>query len=142
MRPRRAGSTLAPTLALSAAVALAGAVAEAAPPPLSQNDYINDRLFAAAVGDEIRKNCGSISARMVYVLVQLQRLKSYARSQGYTDAQMEAYVEDKAEQDKMRARRDAYLASHGVTKGDEASYCALGRKEIAAGTITGSLLRD
>ena len=112
-----------------------------AAPPISENAYINDRLFAAAVGDEIRKNCPDISARMVYVLVQLQRLKSYGRSQGYTDEEMEAYVEDKGAQNAMRARRDAYLKSAGVTKGDAASYCRLGRREIDGGTLIGSLLR-
>ena len=61
-------------------------------PPLSQNDHINNQLFAAAVGDEIRKNCSSISARMFLVWRKAKALEKYAYDQGYTEEEMRAHL--------------------------------------------------
>lgn len=128
---------------LSAALLITalGATTAQAKAPLSQVDYINDRLFAAAVGDVIRKECDSISARFVRVLAGLNDIKKHAKDLGYTDAEIEAYADDKAEKAKLKARRDVYLREHGAVAGKSETYCQVGRDEIAKGSLIGSLLK-
>jgi len=117
------------------------AQASLAKEPLSNVDYINDRLFAAAVGDQIRRNCDRISARMLRVLADANRLKNHAVALGYTEAEINAYVKNDAEKAKMKQRRDAYLADNGALGQGAEAYCALGRAEIARGSLIGSLLK-
>jgi Family of unknown function (DUF5333) len=109
-------------------------------PPLSENTYINDRLIQARVADRIRKECGSIAARFAYAYSQARALKQYALDQGYSDAEIEAFLDSKADKDRVKAAAEAYLRANGAT--DEAGFCALGRKEIAAGSVAGSLIYE
>lgn len=122
--------------------ALAFSGAAQARTPLSEHRYINDQLFVAAVGDAIRKNCRSISARMGRVYTRGQALYDYAQNQGYSRREISDYLESKPDNDRMKARRDAYMAERGVRRGDAESYCALGRREIAANSPIGQLLRS
>ncbi len=119
----------------------AGAGAAQALPPLAENPRVKSEFFAAAVGDEIRKNCPDISARMFRVLGMAKKLEAYAIELGYSRDDIRAMRDDDAEKAKLRALRDAYLDKHGVTAGDSASYCRLGLQEIEKNTLTGWLLR-
>ena len=110
-------------------------------PPLRENPTINEPLFAGFVGDAIRKNCESISGRVALALSRLYDLRDEALRQGYSRAEIRAYVTSDTERDRMEARRDTYLAANGVRRGDAESYCALGRREIAAKSAIGELLR-
>jgi len=130
--------------AATAALIAAGsvpAVGADAMPPLRENARINDSLLAAAIGDEIRDNCPTISARMLVVLREMQKLKNYARAAGYSEAEVKAFLKSKEERNRMRGLRDAYLAENGVVTGDAESYCRLGRQEMRDKTLTGTLLR-
>ncbi|MBK5935033.1 hypothetical protein C8N32_101200 [Rhodovulum imhoffii] len=111
-------------------------------PPLRENRHINGSLLSAAIGDEIRKHCPTISPRLFLAMKKAWELEQYARKLGYSDAQIEAFLESERERDRMRALRDKYLRANGVIKGDAESYCRLGRAEIAKGTLTGILLRE
>ena len=111
-------------------------------PHLRDNPSINDPLFAGFVGDEIRKRCDSITGRVALAMRKLYELRDEALRQGYTEDEIRAYVTSDAEKKRMEARRDAYLAANGVRRGDAESYCALGRKEIAANSPIGELLRN
>jgi hypothetical protein len=111
-------------------------------PPLSENAYVNDRLIQARVADRIRKECGSIAARFAYAYSQARALKQYALDQGYTDAEIEAFLDSADDKARVKAAAEAYLAANGVVAGDEASFCALGIKEIAAGSVAGSLIYE
>jgi hypothetical protein len=111
-------------------------------PPLRDNESINAPLLAGFVGDEIRKNCADISARMVVVWQKLRALEREAVRQGYSEAEIRAYVQSREEKRRMEQRRDAYLKANGVRRGDPHSYCALGRREIAANSPIGELLRS
>lgn len=111
-------------------------------PPINENPHIIQSLLSAAIGDEIRKNCPTISARMFRAYTAAKDLERYALEQGYSEGEIEAFLDSKAERKAMRARRDAYLAKNGVTEGEPDSYCALGKKEIADGSLTGWLLRE
>jgi hypothetical protein len=124
------------------AVAMALATPALALPPLSENEYINDRLIQARVADRIRKECDSINARFAYAYSQARALQQYALDQGYTEAEIEAFLDSRAEKDRVKAAAEAYLAANGVVAGDPASFCALGMKEIAAGSVAGSLIYE
>jgi len=141
--PHLTGTRLA--AAFAAGLSLSGAVATAAEaerPPLRENAHIYNSLFAVAVGDEIRKKCPSISARMFRVWRGARELEAYARAEGYTEEEVKTFLRSKKERARMRKLRDAYLKAHGVVAGDAQSYCRLGREEIARNTLTGSLLRE
>lgn len=137
-RPHSLARHLRPLLA-ALALLLTAAPAQALP-PLSSNTYINERLVAAQVGDLIRRTCPSISARLITAYREMKKLEAYAKRLGYSDAQIKAFINDKDEKARVKAEARAYMHAKGVVEGDRESYCRLGREEIAAGTITGSLL--
>ena len=122
------------------AVALAASAPVMAADTLARETDINDRLFEIAVADEIRKSCGSISPRFFTAWRRMQALKATAKERGYTDAEIEDYINDKAEKRKMRARSDAYVRKHGAEPNDGPSLCRLGKEEIAKQSRIGSLL--
>jgi hypothetical protein len=128
--------------ALSLALALAIAAGPAAAGhPLGQDRRVMGTLLAAAVGDEIRRNCPDISARLMRVWRRAEALEAYARGLGYSESEIAAFLRSAEERAVLEARRDAYLADRGVRAGDADSYCRLGRAEIAADSPIGALLR-
>jgi hypothetical protein len=129
-------------LALACGLAVAApAMAQGGLPPLSQNSYINDRLLVAAIGDQIRRNCPTISERRSVVRAHALALLSYAMNLGYDRATIDAYLADPRARAAMEARRDAWLVANGAVRGDADSYCRIGLREIGRGTFLGSLLR-
>lgn len=130
----------------SAAAALALALIAAAPAPaaalepLSQERYINDRLIAARIADRIRRNCDSLDARIIYAYSQARALKRYAEKKGYSEAEIETFLDSEADRARIYAVAEDYLTRQGAREGDGESFCRIGRAEIAAGTVTGSLL--
>lgn len=123
------------------AIGLAGLALAAAAIPLSENTYINDRLFAARVADRIRKTCPTISARLFHAYGEMRKLERYALGQGYAPGEIRAYIKDREAKARLYARAEDYLAAHGAVAGDTEGFCALGRGEIAKKSFIGSLLR-
>lgn len=111
-------------------------------PPLSEVGPINDGLRNVKIADEIRSHCSDISARMIQAWSVLNGLKSRASAMGYSAEEIDDFVQSDADRARLEGEAEAYLAAGGVTRGNEASYCALGRKEIASGSQIGSLLRE
>ncbi len=109
-------------------------------PPLSENPYVNDRLVQARVADRIRKECPTISARFVYALNQARALERWALDQGYTRAEIDAFLDSRADKRRIYAAAEEYLSANGAVAGDAQSFCRVGEAEIAAGTVTGSLI--
>lgn len=134
---RHARTRMAAALAATLALTATGA---AALEPLAQEKYINDRLIAARIADRIRRECPSIEGRIVYAYMKARELKAYARKKGYSEAEIEAFLDSRADKDRIYAVAEDYMAGKGVTSGDAESYCRLGREEIARDTVTGSLL--
>jgi len=124
-----------------AALAVAALVPAASAASLSQETDINDALFEIAVANEIRKECDSISPRIFTAIGRMNDLKAEARRRGYTDAEIDAYVNDKTEKRKMRERRNAYIRAQGAIPDDGPSLCALGQSEIEKQSRIGALLR-
>ena len=123
--------------ALTAATLAAPA---AALEPLAQEKYVNDRLIAARVADRVRRECPSIDARIVYAWSQARALKKYAQNQGYSTAQIDAFLDSKPDKDRIYAAAENYLTRNGAAKGDAESFCRIGRAEIASKSVAGSLL--
>ena len=126
-------ATLATTLAI-------GALPAAAKPHL-RDTGIDDKLMYVGIANELRKECGSIGARMIKAYGYLEGLKSEARGMGYSDAEIEAYVTSDAEKKRMKSKATAWLQERGVNPGDNAGFCAYGQGEIDKGSVIGSLLR-
>ena len=125
-------------MALAAAATLATPVA--ALEPLSSEKYINDRLIAARIADRIRRECPSIDGRMVYAYSQARALQRYALDKGYSRAQVDAFLDSRADKDRIYAVAEQYLTQNGAAKGDAESFCRIGRDEIGKRSVTGSLL--
>ncbi|PVA11869.1 hypothetical protein DC366_02735 [Pelagivirga sediminicola] len=122
------------------ALSIAGS-ASAARADLAAEADINAGLLAVAAADKIRRECGDLSGRFWAARSYVNQLKGMATQRGYTDAQIDAYVNDSAEQAKMRERRNAYFKSKGASNLDAASLCRLGREEIKNRSRIGSFLK-
>ena len=127
------------TLILSLSLLATPALAQDA---INLDPHINESLIAGRVGDTIRNTCPSISARMLVALSKLRELERYARDKGYTDADYEAFMDNKAEKNRLKAAAADYLKQAGAVEGDPESYCKVGQDEIAKGSLIGSLLRS
>lgn len=112
----------------------------AAKPSLRDVPRIDDGLFAVGLAHEIHKKCPTISARMLKGIGTLRALQSEARDLGYTDAEIRAHVDSRAEKQRLRARAADYMKQRGLGQTPQ-DYCALGRAEIAQQTDIGALLR-
>lgn len=108
---------------------------------LADEKRINDKLFVFAIANEIRKACDDISPRMLRALSFRNDLYAQARGKGYTNKQIDAYINNKAEQRKMKSRGNAYLKQFGASLSDKPSLCRVGRAEIKKRSQIGSLLR-
>lgn len=126
------------TMALILSLAATSASAK---PHLRDVPEIDGTLLAVGIADEIRKNCPSISARMVRALAVVNGLKTKARDMGYSEAEIDAYRKSDAEKDRLRAQGKAYMDAAGVSPDAPQTYCTLGRAEIEKGGQIGSLLR-
>ena len=122
-------------LALSAAPATAQSL-----PPLSEETYVNQSLLSAAIGEAIRRNCSTISARLFLAFSKAMALERYALNLGYSKAEIKAFISSKTEKQRMTDEVIAYLMANGVVEGQESTFCALGRAEIAKKSLTGQLL--
>jgi len=117
-----------------------GAVASDAP-PLREVAEIDDRVVEIAVANRIRKRCDDISARMFDAIGLARRLEAEAKTMGYSDADIRAYMQSEPEKRLRRARRDAIFAARGIDPKDRAALCRMGHEEIARNSQIGALLR-
>ncbi len=121
-----------------AAALLAGPAA--ALPPLSQERHINESLVQARVADMLRRGCPSLDARIIRAFGEARKLKRYALDQGYSEAQIDAFLDSRDERRRIYAEADRYMTANGVVSGQPETFCRLGQQEIERKTIAGSLL--
>ena len=112
-----------------------------AKPHLSQVAPVNDGLIIAGMAIELAEHCGSRDLRILRGVAYLAELKAKARKMGYSNAEIEAYVEDDVVKSGLEDEARARLEALGVVPGDGASYCAVASAQISAGNTLGSLLR-
>ena len=108
---------------------------------LAQEADINEGLVMMAAADKIRRECGTIGGRMLKAQRFANTLKDVARARGYSDSEIDAYLDSKAERAKVRAQRNVYFQSQGASNLDPASLCVLGHAEIARNSQIGHLLK-
>ncbi|MDX8352325.1 DUF5333 domain-containing protein [Cognatiyoonia sp. IB215182] len=131
-----------PALALAALVAITAIAGSlSAQPPLKDVQRVRDGIIHVGMAYEISEKCSSIRARTWRGINFLQSLKNHAEELGYSDAQIDAYINDDAEKDRLEGIARRELARLGIVEGDESTYCAVGRSQIAANTRVGWLLR-
>lgn len=110
-------------------------------PPISENEYINDQLFYAAIGAAIKEFCPTITQRKMKVGIEALKLYNHARGLGYSKKKIEAYLADEEARELMLERVRTYLGEKGVVEDEPETFCVAGRAEIKNKTFTGSLLR-
>ncbi|SLN30612.1 hypothetical protein AQS8620_00966 [Aquimixticola soesokkakensis] len=110
-------------------------------PPLRDQARIDNSMLQVAIAYEVSEKCDSIDARKLKGLNYLWTLRGVASDLGYSDAQIKAYVESKAEKARIRKLGEAYVASKGLDPKVSADLCTLGTQEIASQSLIGSLLR-
>lgn len=129
------------TLALVVAAGLA-LPATAAQSGLRQEADITNALLVISVADKIRRACDSIGANLFKARSLVNNVKELALERGYSEAEIDHYINDKANRAEMRGMRNEYFASKGANNFDAESLCVLGRDEIASNTQIGRLLRQ
>lgn len=126
------------TLTLAVALSAGGLAAQ---PALKDVAKVRDGIIHVGMAYEISEKCNSLRPRTIRGISFLQSLKSHASDLGYSDAQIDAYVNNRDEKRRLEGIARAELVRLGVVEGQEASYCAVGRAQISAGTRVGWLLR-
>lgn len=121
-------------------IGLGAAPAFAADGPLKDVSFVSEGLITAGMAIEINDKCDSVSVRLVRGYNFLNSLKTHARNLGYTEAEIDAYINDAAEKARLESVARGRLADLGVVPSDPESYCAVGTAQIAAGTPLGRLL--
>jgi len=129
------------TAIMAAALVMGLTSAASAKTPLKDVGTVREGIIAIGMALEIADKCESISPRYLRGISYLNTLKSHAASLGYTDAEIEAYTDDKAEETRLKGIARSRLVELGAVAGDGDSYCTVGRAEIAAQSVTGRLLR-
>lgn len=132
------------TRALLAAMTLAGvtlAGSMSAQAALKDEPSVRDGIIFVGMAYEISQECSTIRARTWRGISYLQSLRNRAAELGYSDAEIEAYVDDRDEKRRLEGIARQQLAALGVVEGDESTYCDVGRAQIAANTRVGWLLR-
>lgn len=111
-------------------------------PPLREVKQINDGLLYVGLADEIRKTCDGISGRIFKGIGRLRAIHRLALDMGYSKEEIESFVDNRAEKDRLKALGKAYLKANGASQSDPQSMCALGRKEITQQSEIGTLLYE
>lgn len=127
-------------IGLSLVLGLAAGAASANP-PLRDVEYVTEGLIAAGMAIEISEKCDSISARLLRGFNLLNDLEKHALGLGYSQAEVDAYVDDRTEKARLEGIARQRLAELGASADNPQSYCAVGQQQIAAGTAVGRLLR-
>ena len=128
-------------LKIAGLIAVLGATPASALQPLHENPTVVRGFYAIGLADEVRKNCETISPRMLRAYNYLRALHKWARTQGYSDEQIKELTDNKEEKRALRARIRADLADRGASPENPEGYCTVGREEIAKGSVAGKLLR-
>ncbi|SFR42291.1 hypothetical protein SAMN04488005_1757 [Yoonia tamlensis] len=108
---------------------------------LRDQPEVRDGIIQVGMAYEISQQCDEIRARTFRGISYLQSLKRRAAELGYSEAEIDAYVSDRDEKRRLEAIAREQLSLLGVVADDPATYCAVGRAQMAANTRVGWLLR-
>lgn len=126
-----------------AALVLAAAIATPAMalPGLGKEPRVTEGLINVAIAFEVSRVCPDISARRLRGINYLFSLKSTARDLGYSNAQIDAFIDNSSEKQRLEGIARTRLSRMGAKAGQPQTYCHVGRVEIAKGSDVGRLLR-
>ncbi|TNC73740.1 DUF5333 domain-containing protein [Rubellimicrobium roseum] len=127
-------------LALLCALPLTAAAQER--PPLGQVESITEGLIDTAIAYEIGERCESLDGRRIQGLAYLLSLQAEARRLGYSPQEIDAFIDDDGEKDRLEAIARGRLRDMGAVEGEWDTYCAVGRAEMDRGSRIGRLLTD
>jgi len=127
--------------ATAAIVFVTLAASSSAKPALKDVPEVRDGLIAVGIAYEISEQCKDIRARWLRGVNYLERLKGRAKTMGYSQAEIDAYVDNRDEQRRLEGIARAQLADMGARANDSASYCSVGRAEMEEGSLVGYFLR-
>lgn len=119
----------------------AGAAASAKP-ALRDVEEIYEPLYWALVAFEIADVCDSLDGRKLKGATDGWALVRKARQLGYSNEEIEAFLDSDDEKARMRARGDAYFRHKGASYDAPETFCALGRAEIERNSQIGVYLRE
>ncbi|WP_375280528.1 DUF5333 domain-containing protein [Pseudooctadecabacter sp.] len=125
-------------LALSAALSVTGAQAQGFPGDVTR---VTEGLIAAGMAIELGDKCDDVRVRYIRGINFLQSLKGALQDEGFSNAEIDAYIDNDAEKDRLEAIARGRLADLGVVTSDPATYCTVARAQINQGTQVGQLLR-
>lgn len=111
--------------------ALLGATTAQAQSSPGQVTSVTEGLISAGMAIELGDKCSDVSVRMVRGLGFLQSLKSRLKEAGFTEAEIDAYIDDDAEKDRLEAIARDRLAQLGVIEGEAESYCRVAQGQIS-----------
>lgn len=110
-------------------------------PPLKEVERVREGIITAGMVLAIAHECPELEVRQLRGIAFLNGLRAHAERLGYTRAEIEAYLDDSAEEARLTRIALDRLAAMGAVEGDPDGVCAAGRAQIAAGTQIGRLLR-
>lgn len=102
---------------------------------------VTEGLIAVGMALELSEKCGFVGARKIRGLNFLFGLKSHLQDLGYSNREIDDYIDNRTEKDRLEAIARERLYSLGVRTDDPSSYCAVAQAQIAQGTLAGSFLR-
>ena len=110
-------------------------------PALMDIPELNAGLFTAAMVREIDKQCGGLGVKKLSGFLFLQNLNSIARDAGYSQAEIDAFLDNEDNKAAMRARGQRHLTEQGYDPAQASELCRFGEDQIAAETQIGRYLR-
>lgn len=127
---------------ISAVVALAlSGPLRAAEIPLKDVEFVREGLIDTAIAYELSRVCPDLSPRLIRGMFFLKTIQDYARDLGYSEAEIDAYVNDKEEKDRLEAIARTRLLELGAIPDEVETYCVVGRAQISLDNQIGRLLR-
>ncbi len=128
-------------LTAAATAAILVSISAAAHPPLREVPEIDEEVFYIAVADVIRKECDRIEARILRAINRMLELNARAQELGYSDTQINAYLDSDANKERMRAKGRELFESRSINPQKPEDLCQMGLEEIKNQTRIGALLR-
>lgn len=104
-------------------------------------ERVTEGLIAAGIALELGEKCGSVSVRRIRGINFLFSLKGHLEDLGYSDAEIDAYIDNRTEKARLETIARQRLNALGAREGDAASYCTVANAQIAQDTQIGQLLR-
>ena len=127
---------------LAVAVLWAGPALAQERPPLSEVERITEGLIDTAIAYEIGERCDELDGRRMQGIGFLLSLNAHARSLGYSPDEINTFIDNEEEKDRLEAIARQRLRDLGAIEGQPDTYCAVGRDEMARNSQVGKLLTD